>query len=66
MGIKGQTVYVLIIEGQYPGNNSNPEVFASNADATARKTELEAIREGVEGHWSHQVHWCYVEEMTIQ
>lgn len=66
MELKGQTIFVLIIEGQYPGNASLPEVFANEANAIARKTELEAIREGVEGHWSHQVHWCYVEEMTIQ
>lgn len=63
MEIKGQTVYVLIIEGQYPGNNSLPEVFADKKRATERKDELEAVRTY---HPGRQQYWCEVEEMEIQ
>lgn len=63
MELKGQTVYVLLTEGQYPGNASLPEVFADEADANARKAHLEAYRHD----WStRQVYWCDIEEMTIQ
>ena len=63
MEIKGTTVYVVLTEGAYPGNDSLPEVFADEADAQAYKTETEA-------DWSTnppgQQYWCTVEPMTIR
>lgn len=63
MEIKGQTIFVVIIEGAYPGNASLPELFANEADANTRKVEMEAFRYKND---NRQHFWCEVEEITIQ
>lgn len=63
MELKGKTVFVVLTEGQYPGNNLSPELFADEAEAQAYKIETEA-------DWSTnppgQQYWCEIETITIR
>jgi hypothetical protein len=61
MSLKGTTLYVVLAEGQYPGNASLPELFENEEDAKERVSFLEAQR-----YDGKQFLWCEIEYITIQ
>jgi hypothetical protein len=63
MELKGKTVYVVLTEGAYPGNNLTPELFADEEEAKAYAAAQEAERFG---NPPRQELWCEVVPLTIR